>query len=247
MSEVPSGCNELISNGDFEIAGPGWELTGATGLSIYTSEITFNESHLALRLGITSGENVPSISTAGQPIALPDDATSIVLSFRYYPLYEDPPGPGDLQYVDLYNVATGQFAGRALGDQMNDRTWLTTDYDLTAQAGQTLRLVFAVNNDGVEGRTAMYVDNVSILACYFRNIVSPGLLATPTQLPATSKLLTTPRSPAALELPARQDLAERDENPRAWMARLGTVGMLVGVLGLIGFVALVIMGARSQN
>lgn len=247
LSAPPAECLELVNNGNFEAAGSGWELTPDAAAPTYATEITFNRSRQALRLGITSGENVPSISAAGQSITLPDDATSIILSFRYYPLYEEPPGPGDLQYVDLYNVATGQFAGRALGDQMNDRTWLTTDYDLTAQAGQTLRLLFAVNNDGVEGRTAMYVDNVSVMACYFRNLVSPGLLATPTQLPATSKLLTTPRSPAALELPARQDLAERDEAPRAWMARLGTVGMLVGVLGLIGFVALVIMGARSQG
>jgi hypothetical protein len=242
---------ELVNNGNFEAAGAGWELTTDAAAPAYTTAITFNRSRQALRLGLTAeeaGGNIASISLARQAITLPDDATSIVLSFRYFPIYEAPPGPGDLQYVDLYNTATGQYAGRALGVQRDDRAWLTTDFDLTAHAGQTLHLVFAVNNDGVEGRSAMVVDNVSVMACTFRNLVSPGFLTTPTQIPASSNFAATPRSAAALELPARTAPADGDANPRAWMARLGVVGMLVGVLGLIGFVALVFMGAqRGQD
>lgn len=252
LSAPPAECVELVNNGTFEAIGPGWELTDSAVMPAYATEITFNQSYQALRLGITDGANVVGVSAASQNVTLPPDATSIVLSFRYFPLYEEPPGAGDLQYVDVYNVGTGQLAGRVFGDQMNDRTWLTTDYDLTAQAGQTLRLIFAVNNDGAEGRTAMVVDQVSLMACSFRSLTSPETLAplTPlaTESPAVSQLISTPRAPVAVELTAaRQSLADESAgegiNTRAWMARLGTVSMLLGVLGIIGFVALVIIGA----
>jgi hypothetical protein len=240
--------------------GPGWELTSSAVMPAYTTDLTFGESHQALRLGIADGANTAGISAAGQNVVLPEGATSIVLSFRYYPLYDDPPGPGDVQYVDVYNAETSQLAGRALGDQRNDRTWLTTDYDLTAEAGQTVRLVFAVNNDGEEGRTAMYVDNVSVLACNFRNAVAPATVSTPVSTVAATPVMTAtvtpspspavserndaPRSAVAIELPAvRQPMADEGIDTRAWMARLGTVSMLLGVVGIIGFVALVIIGA----
>ncbi|HXF63243.1 MAG TPA: hypothetical protein VNK95_16570, partial [Caldilineaceae bacterium] len=193
---------------------------------------------------------------------LPADATSIVLSFRYYPLYESTPGPGDLQYVDIYTVDPPRFAGRALGAQLNDRTWRITDYDLTSLAGQQVRLVFAVNNDGVEGRTAMYVDNVSVMACNFRNIVtSTGRFSSEgTALPDATLTPQAPLNEAtvtrssdedggrAVALPAvGEPLDQANETSRAWLARLGAVGVLVGVLGAIGFAALVIIGARRDG
>jgi hypothetical protein len=237
----PSGaeCVELVSNGDFERNGVGWNLLQGPAAPIYTNEQTFNGSSQAMRLGIISGDNLASISAIDQMIPLPEDADNIVLSFRYYPLSEEKPGPGDLQYVDVYNVLTGQFAGRALGTQANDRTWLTEDYDLTTQAGQTVRLVIAVNNDGVEGRSAMYVDNVSIKACNFGDLVAPG--AAPTVDPA----LGLRNRPVADQAPIL--LAGREsQDSSGWLARLSAIGVLASVAGVIAFAVMVVIGTLRR-
>jgi uncharacterized repeat protein (TIGR01451 family) len=232
-------CVELAANGDFESTGEGWTLSEGIAAPVYTSELTFNDSGQAMRLGIVDDENLASISAIDQVVALPGDANSIILSFRYYPLYEAEPGPGDLQYVDIYNVLTGQFAGRALGTQSNERTWLTTDYDLTMQAGQDVRIVFAVNNDGVEGRSAMYVDNVSVLSCQSSNLVSPGEAPTPDPALGVGNLPASEQAPLLL--------AGREEEGSTWLSRLTAMGVLASVAGVIAFAVMVVIGTLRST
>jgi hypothetical protein len=194
-----------------------------------------------MRLGLLGGDNLASISAVDQVIVLPAEASSIVLSFRYFPIYEPPPGPGDLQYVDIYNMLTGQFAGRALGTQSNERAWLTADYDLTMQAGQTIRLVLAVNNDGVEGRSAMYVDNVSIIACNFGDLAAPG--AAPTVDPALGVSNRNVSNQAPILLAGREA-----EESSGWLARLSAMGVLASVAGVIASAVMVVVGSlRTQR
>ncbi len=194
-----------------------------------------------MRLGILDGDNLASISAVDQVIVLPVEANSIILSFRYYPLYDADPGPSDLQYVDIYNVLTGQFAGRALGTQSNDRTWRTADYDLTMQAGQTIRLVLAANNDGVEGRSAMYVDNVSIMACNFADLIAPGVGPTADPALGVSNRNVSNQEPVLLA-------GRESTQPSNWLSRLGAMGVLAGVAGVIAFAVMVVVGTlRSPD
>jgi uncharacterized repeat protein (TIGR01451 family) len=234
-----SQCKELVGDGNFDQGTTAWNLLQGPAMPAVDSEVTFNNSPHSMRLGIVSGDNLASISAINQMIALPADANSIVLSFRYYPLYDAAPGPGDLQYVDIYNVMTGQFAGRALGTQSNERTWLTSDYDLTSLAGQTVRLVLAVNNDGVEGRSAMYVDNVSIMACSFGDLVAPG--SGPTAEPSLGSGRGSQNSVPIL-------LAGREQGQNTTLlARLSAIGVLASVVGVIAFAVLVIMGSLRST
>ena len=166
---VPDGCVELINNGSFEALGTGWSQEGSDILPIFAAP-TLSEggaaaSGMAIRLGLSDDVAVTGISATQQMVELPQDRNEITLKFRYFPLYETPPTRGDFQYVDLYHGESGQFMGRALGVQQNDRVWIERDYDLSAFAGEAVRLFFMVSNDSVGGNIAMYVDDVSILAC----------------------------------------------------------------------------------
>jgi hypothetical protein len=113
--------------------------------------------------------------------------------------------------------------------------WLTADYDLTIQAGQEIRLVLAVNNDGVEGRSAMYVDNVSIMSCTFGDLLAPDSGPTPDPSLGLSSRPVADQSPVLL--------AGR-ESPEAtnWLARLSAMGVLASVAGVIAFVVMVVVG-----
>jgi hypothetical protein len=186
----PPGCTELIRNGSFESISADWVAQPSTRPPAYDNVVTFDGSLYAMRLGITDLANLASSSAVEQTVVLPTNATSIVLTFRYYTVYDGPTDAGDFQYFDIYNVANGQLVARPMQILRNDRTWLLAQYDLRSLAGQQLRLIFGVTNDGNNGRAAMYVDNVSLISCS----------ATPTPLPPPPT--NTPFPPTATLPPA---------------------------------------------
>ncbi|MCC6455447.1 MAG: lamin tail domain-containing protein [Caldilineaceae bacterium] len=243
---VPDGCTELIKNGGFEALGMGWSHEGSRILPEYsipadTTDIAL-QANMAIRLGLvgdhaTNG-GVSGISAAQQLVQLPADAKRIGLSFRYFTLYETPPSTGDFQYVDIYHGSTGQFLGRVLGIQQNERTWLTRSYDLSALAGEEIRLFFMVSNDGVGGNIAMYVDDVSVLACR-TNGQAPlnTLAAAPVEQPAQQSVqqpLPTPvvSTPAPFEQLGARTPAEEG-------SPFGRVAGLLAVMGIAGAALLI--------
>ena len=171
----PPGCYEAVMNGGFEQVGATWVLTSSPRPPQYDATQIY-EGALAMRMGIVDLPNAFSDSAVYQDITLPAGATLITLSFRYYPQFDSAPGANALQYVNITNLFNGQFVAQPLSAQRNDRTWLFQQYDLTAQAGQQIRLALGVRNDGVGGRLAMWADNVSIIVCS----ATPFLTPTPT-------------------------------------------------------------------
>ena len=80
----------------------------------------------------------------------------------------------------------GTFAGikTLMKGQENDRRWKQASFDLTAYRGMSLVLYIEVFNDstGSTGRTWMYVDDVSVLACP-KQPPAPAPTATPSPTP----------------------------------------------------------------
>jgi len=96
-------CSELIVDGGFE-AGGAWQL----GPSPVTPQYVTYASHTgnqSLVLGITSGANIESFSSARQTVTLPASAAQITLSFWAYAM-ADSPATTDYMEVVLLN-ATG--------------------------------------------------------------------------------------------------------------------------------------------
>jgi len=124
--------------------------------------------------------NVEGASTFEQAIQLPPNAIYLLLSFRYLGTADGPLSTGDLQYVDLIDAATNQRLERLLQIQNYDNYWQLAQKDLTPYSGRAVKLVFGVSNNGVDGRLAMYVDDVSLTYCPNGLGPTPTTWATPT-------------------------------------------------------------------
>lgn len=184
-----AGCSELVLEGSFETPNsPAWTIMHPS--AIYDSLEKF-DGNWSMRLGIVDLPNNQSISAVNQAINLPASAATIVLSFRYLPRFDAAPGAGDLQYVDIFNNLNNSFVARPLQVQSNSPEWLFKQYDLSALRGQQIRLVFGVNNDGLNGRMAMNVDVVSVVSCT-TTPTPTGTVPTFTPTPTVTPITPTP-------------------------------------------------------
>jgi hypothetical protein len=109
-----------------------------------------------------------------------------------------------------------------------------------------VRLVFAVNNDGVAGTIAMYVDQVSIWACNLSHLATPDGhyndgLASPGQATPTP---TSEDAPPSSSLSRDGTLSD---NPQTWMERVATVLTLSVIFGAIALVTIVAIGVRQAK
>ncbi len=136
-----------------------------------------------MRVGIVEpGDNVYSYSSVRQTVSVPTDTISATLRFWLYPMSGEPPGAlipplwplaasieeaalaGDVQYVIV--IDENDVTSSLVSQRTNDQAWTFYEFgDLGIYAGQTIKLQFGVYNDGADGVTAMYVDDVSLEVC----------------------------------------------------------------------------------
>jgi uncharacterized repeat protein (TIGR01451 family) len=181
-------CADLVANGDFEKS-TGWQLNRA---SIQNALVY--EGQAALRLGLDDDENNVGYSSASQRIALPADK-ALQLGFWYYPRSDD--SGTDLQIVRILDDQ-GNLLENLIRDTLNGNRW---DYfkvdDLSAYAGQTVTLYFAVINDGEGDVASLYVDDVQFLSCPTTPTptATPSMTSTPTASPSPTTTPTVGPSP----------------------------------------------------
>ena len=125
------------------------------------------------------GETAPlgaTYSTAYQTIHIPAGIDAATLSFWYLPGTQA--SSGDWQRLVLLRPSDFTRIEELMRVQENNNIWKYTTFDLTSYQGRDLVLYFEVynNSTGSSGRTWMYVDDVSVLAC-------TGPTPTPTPVP----------------------------------------------------------------
>ncbi|MBC7265260.1 MAG: DUF11 domain-containing protein [Chloroflexi bacterium] len=175
------GCRDLIVNGDFE-TDTGWYIPNTA----YPAGYSTTQAHSpvrSMRLGIESGTNIYSHSSAKQTITIPSDASSATLRFWYYPVSGDI--ANDWQAALVTNEY-GAVLDSVLWVRSDARTWIPVTYSLNAYLGQTIRVHFEVKNDGAGGLTCMYVDDVSVEVCSPQPTPTPTTTATPSPTPSPS-------------------------------------------------------------
>jgi len=164
---------DILIDGNFE-AGSGWDLPVTLHPAEYSRRVVYDGLQ-SLRLGIDAADNVLADSSAQQTVTIPISATLAELSVRWYGASSeaqmaapDPIAPasqaaGDAQYLRVVDPASGATLETLFWTLSNAQTWQRGVFDLTAYAGQSIVLHFGVTNDGVGGRTAMVVDNASLV------------------------------------------------------------------------------------
>ena len=176
-----SPCGEAIANGGFESDGD-WEIPNTEYPAAYTTVVT-HTGNRSMRAGIVEpGDNRYSYSSFRQTVTIPADAISATLRFWLYPVSGEPPAnltlparplaaiieevnlASDVQYVLVLNEYD-QWIRTLIWQRTDDPQWTSHQFDMEVHAGKTIKLQFGVYNDGWDGVTAMYVDDVSLEIC----------------------------------------------------------------------------------
>lgn len=191
LAPQADACPELVINGGFESDGS-WTF-GASPVPPEIVNYTSRTGARSLRLGITSGANVTSFSSARQTVSIPASATTTILSFWHYSIAEAPAGLDYMEMVLLSPDGTTVWA-KPWRWTTDARVWNLAQYDLSAWRGQTFQIYFNVYNDGVGGRAAMFLDDVSLSSCGASGTPAPTWSPTVT-VPAPTQTPTPTAAP----------------------------------------------------
>ena len=167
-----AATRDILVDGSFE-AGSGWDLPATSYPAAYSRRAVYDGLQ-SLRLGIDLGGNTNATSSAQQTVTIPISATIAELSVRWYgasseeQMAPDPNTPGsqaagDAQYLLVVDPASGATLETLFWTLSNAQAWQRGVFDLTPYAGRSIVLHFGVTNDGAGGRTAMVVDNASLV------------------------------------------------------------------------------------
>jgi YVTN family beta-propeller protein len=189
LTVIPPECNELVANGSME-SDTAWVFPSTAYPAGYTTSQRYSYAR-SMRTGIESDANVYSYSSGYQLVTIPANTASASLHFRWFPVsgelapgdLQPPPAPSremlqsfaageapedaaasDAQYV-LVLDQNGSTLQSLVWTLSNAGTWQEATFDLKAYAGQTIRLHFGTFNDGSGVKSALYVDDVSLIQC----------------------------------------------------------------------------------
>lgn len=157
-----NGCTELVADGGFE-AGGVWQL-GASPVTPQYVTYTRHTGNRALALGITSGGNQTSFSSARQVVSIPAGPAQVTLTFWFYAMTTSSPTTDYMEMV-LLNASGTAILAKPWYSHNDSRLWNQISFDLTPWRGQTVQLYFNVYNDGLGGVAALFLDDVSLTAC----------------------------------------------------------------------------------
>ena len=197
-------CSQVIVNGGFE-NNTGWVIP----VTDYTAGYSTSEAHSgarSLRTGIVNlADNRPSDSTAEQKVSIPAGTTNAILTFWIKPYSGDtgiltlPPEPAagasldsvitssDVQYVLILD-SNLHIIDSLIWQLSNSRTWTTYQFNLAEYAGKTIWVHFGTTNNGLNGISSMYVDDVSLDNC--PGGITPTPSPTPTRTPTPTPTAT---------------------------------------------------------
>lgn len=156
----PGTCAEQLGNGGFETDTGGWTVSGASRQAAPTT----GHGSFSLRFGGAAS----TTHTAYTSVAIPADATRAELSYWWHmTTQEGAYGYGwDDFYVEIRSSAGALLVTRdARSDGWPAGQWMQQrNIDLSAYAGQTVRVYFEAANDNTLA-TTFWIDDLSVETC----------------------------------------------------------------------------------
>jgi hypothetical protein len=113
----------------------------------------------SMRLGIDTGHNAYSFSSVQQQVTIPAGVSEAELSFYYFPVGAQT--DNDRIYFVVLRASDSQTLRSFFWTEPN-QAWNLRTFDLLDYAGQPVLLRFGVKNDGLDGTTAVYLDDVAL-------------------------------------------------------------------------------------
>ena len=177
---APGSCTEKIRNTTFEEVA-NWKIP----VTAFSANYSMKQAHTgvqSMRNGIPNAtHNRFSYSDAYELATIPSNPTSATLTMWIFPVTTEstslavPERPtasllpdaalgSDVQYVLILDEF-GNWIDTLWWDRQNTQVWGQHVFDMSDFEGMTIRLQFGVYNDGLNGITSMYVDDVTLQVC----------------------------------------------------------------------------------
>lgn len=155
-----SEAHELVTNGGFENGLASWTVEQSIPAPVI-DHTTVHTGTSAVLLGTVSGVGEPlGDGQISQTLTLSAGSTPS-LSFWEWPLTTDSV-TFDQQYVRVQPISPPGPVVVLMNEARNDQTYIHRTFDLSPFAGQTVKLIFGVHQDGFGDITGMFVDDISV-------------------------------------------------------------------------------------
>ncbi len=173
-------CGNALLNSDFE-ANTGWVFPATVNTASYSTTLSHSGLRSARTGSTSAATNIYSFSSVRQSFTIPAQANTALLKFWIYPLSGElplqailptPAGPlfgnaplaNDLQFVMILDQSNNLLE-TLLYQRSDSRIWTYYEYTLLKYAGRTITIEFGTYNDGLDGYSAMFVDDVTLDVC----------------------------------------------------------------------------------
>ncbi|MGC8781229.1 MAG: hypothetical protein ACP5UQ_10225 [Anaerolineae bacterium] len=174
FTPVAGGCTDLAVNGGFDYGWMGWH----PSINVLPVRLVGNPTHspaYALQLG-TQDRQAHSYSSVRQYLHLP---VGVRLTLQFWTWTWSEAGAGADRQEAVLLAADNSVLAVLWRVLSNEQSWRQVAVDLTPYGGRTVAIYFNVVNDGTGGRTAMFLDDVQVLACGFGGLPAPPAAAPP--------------------------------------------------------------------
>jgi hypothetical protein len=182
-TKTPPACINVIIDSGFEDQNEAWVLNPTDYQAQYTNQRS-NTGDWSVLTGIQdAGDNILSYSSVSQNVTIPNNIDSATLTFWHFsqstettqrnlPLYLQKyifslkPVFQDWQYaiaIDPTDPNNPIWLYSSIND--NSRQWIEETIDMSEFEGKSFTLRFTTYNDGINGVSAMFVDDVTLEVC----------------------------------------------------------------------------------
>lgn len=162
---LPAGCRDIIVNGGFE-SDEAWVQVATGDVALIDPELPRS----GRRSAWLGGQDQEALQYIYQDVRIPGNATQVELRYArlLHEEFADLLGifSADANFTVLLSNENGDTLGvvAEYASSQGDDTWTDEAFDLSRQAGKTLRLVFAAENP--RGNvSSLFVDDVQLIAC----------------------------------------------------------------------------------